>query len=660
MQLLLRKITVDADGEAEYIDLSIDSDSITIGSSPQCDIQILGADVGPVHARFEKSSNKITLRAEKRRHFLVGTESVRSANLSAGDQVCIGDQQFTCVAAPGGFDLALEWQYQTTEDYLLENAYRTRINQLNFSPRKASWILALAILLIAGVLPVADYYFRQQLTTEGHESNVVTEMMAGIGRPLADSLWQSGPILPAHQIAMGDRCEACHTQAFVQVEDQACTACHDNTGEHVNKLHPSSDSFSNLRCQSCHKEHNEPAQIVTSSDRLCSACHNDMQPSVSRFSERQHPQFNLSMLEPQVENVNGSLLTKWELNKVSIDQVFDQSPNDFVEVNEGTVEQKIVENNHLKYPHDVHLDPKAVTHQQRGDGLQCADCHQLNADNEHFAPINMEQHCSACHDLSFDLNNPQRQLPHGESTEVFSALSAHFVDLSFNPIEKSFERRRLPGRVTIDESCQQDYDCAIEMAMREAEKQFLQSGCITCHQVEVAETAEGGERWQVLPVKINQDWYANAFFDHRSHQTPAEYSQQAGDISKLVDEMIDSQNLDQSLVANSTLISNNQYANAEIKSGQPADMAKLTAVMNNFSSGDQRCLTCHQAATSSSSSDILMPGKAQCTNCHGDSSDLTHFSSAFSSASVTLNCIACHGYHRENDVLSKDFGKGSQ
>ena len=609
MQLLLRKITVDADNQEEYLDTVISGDVLVIGSSPRCDLQLLGAGVKGIHARLVYTGKKVELVAEKRSQFIYKNKVVRKAKLQAGDEFVIGEQRFNVVKAPAGFELALEWYYQPVPGELLENAYRTSIDQLRFSPRAVSWVLILLILLLAGAGPVADYWWRTNslVTSEGFvaadniDNNTdqtspttiaqrafspqeftaqVTSFLEGVrlGRPTADSFWLSGPLLPAHEVVIGDHCEACHQQAFVQVQDAACAACHEDTQDHLNAVHPELPAYPQFSCQNCHKEHNEPMQIVSNSDKLCNDCHADLSPPVENFSTRGHPEFAATVLRPQMQNNNFNSVT-WELSKISM-------------------QEGVQETNNLIYPHDVHLDPEAVTHLQRGDGLLCADCHELSSDGEHFAPITMERHCADCHELSFDVNNPQRQLPHGEPVEVWAELRAHFIERSFNPVDDGFERRRLPGRELADESCERDYECAMAQTQREAEKQFLQSGCVTCHRVETVAGAEAGEQWQVLPVRLSADWYANARFDHRSHLTPSDFER-------------------------------------TLQAGDNTNQEKTIAGQN------QVCSNCHtQAVFSKASTDVLMPLRSQCTQCHGSRRD---------GGNVALNCIACHGYHQANE-----------
>jgi predicted CXXCH cytochrome family protein len=601
MQVLLRKVTHDDDGQAEYLDTSLEGDSITIGSSPRCDLQLLGMAVKGLHARLQKSGSKIQLLAEKSSRFIYQGKTVRSAVLKTGDEFRIDNQIFMCVAAPSGFDLGLEWHFTAVPGHLLENAYRTSIDAMGFSPRKASWLLMLLVLVFAGLAPVADNYWRNFTSKDQNQSTDFSAIIdseqevpyphsfAALGRPTADSFWLSGPMLPAHEIALGDRCEACHEKPFVQVQDNACNTCHVNVKDHLNALHPATDSFTQFRCQDCHKEHNEQQSIVSASDRLCTQCHAGIHPGVKEFTSTDHPEFSATLLSPTVVTGQGPMAVTWQAIKAPADA----TPK---------------ETNHLIYPHDIHLDARAVTHQQRGDALLCADCHVLNQDGEHFAPVTMEQHCADCHDLSFDINNPQKQLPHGEPPAVFDVLRTYFVDMAFSPVEKSFQRRRLPGKVTVDDRCIKDYNCAIQQTQREAEKQFLQSGCVTCHEVSTVAGAEAGDQWQVLPVKLSEDWYPAARFDHRSHLTPSDY--------------------------------NSRHQKA------------LTSGVEN----NDVCLSCHQAQQSNSSSDVLMPGRGQCTSCHGDSAD----GSFFFKPRVALNCIACHGYHRGNQILARGWNDVGQ
>lgn len=548
MQLLLRKITYDSNGVPEYADSEVVRGEIVIGTSPRSDIQLLDSGIAPVHARFVKSEGQLRLLAEKGRSFLCNGEKKTQAAPGVGDEIRIGAQNFHCVDAPAGFDLALEWHYAEMPDDALANAYRTSLSELRFSPRKVSWLLALTVLLVTGIAPMVSYFWQAKEPPTGPADQGMAP----------HSLWLSGPLLPAHEVAIGKDCAVCHQSPFEQVRNGACQQCHASVVDHVPPGHESEGHpelaarLEEFACQNCHKEHNEPRSIVSRSDGLCLDCHRQMSPTVAGFSREAHPAFALSLLRPEVERKRGAVSVNWQREKIRPEarEASDDAPS-----LEG-------EKSHLKYPHDIHLDPEAVKHPRRGDALQCVDCHTLSPDREHFEPVSMEKHCASCHDLSFDPRNPQKQLPHGSPEAVYSALEAHFVRLAFSPdVSTGFERRRRPGQSRTEESCDEDYDCAKQKAEQEAARQFSQRGCVTCHQVSEMEGAEGPERWQVLPVKINHDWYVDARFDHQSHLTQSDQT------------------------------------------------------------GDALCLTCHEADTSEQSSDILIPAMAQCTSCHGDRAD---------------------------------------
>ena len=57
------------------------------------------------------------------------------------------------------------------------------------------------------------------------------------------------------------------------------------------------------------------------------------------------------------------------------------------------------------------------------------------------------------------------------------------------------------------------------------------------------------------------------------------------------------------------------------------------------------CASCHEATTSSASSDVLMPGIESCRSCHAGE-DGAH-------DRLQSGCIACHGYHESDHLLQK-------
>jgi hypothetical protein len=208
------------------------------------------------------------------------------------------------------------------------------------------------------------------------------------------------------------------------------------------------------------------------------------------------------------------------------------------------------------------LDPEKVQTMGSAEGMVCGDCHSLKSDNEHFEDITMEKHCAACHDLTFDVGDPERELPHGDPRTVVQTIEEHFVRVYTDPDYKplgSDRRRRRPGQSGGAERCDdKPFACGLQRATNEAASQFTQRGCVTCHEVSDNNADDLYARWMVLPVKINHDWYGRALFDHASHLT---------------------------------------------QRGQ---------------SENQTCSSCHEATVSAKSSDVLIPGIDNCQSCHGD------------------------------------------
>lgn len=440
-----------------------------------------------------------------------------------------------------------------------------------------------------------------------------------------DRYWSTGSLNQAHQLSIGDNCAACHQSPFEQVKDAACEECHeiaDHIDPNSNLISASSHAKNSAQaCQSCHKEHNEPTSVIIQSDMLCVDCHaeevrnagknphhtagsmasvngaiddsvdgslnaslngsldrsadgsvdgslnssadssvshsnegnsstvSDIAsiPTTTGFSLDKHPQFKLSYLESvkldSTEAEKTIVNMRWNKQQMAFDSAYPEASN-------------------LTFNHKVHFNPSKMRTTDKPDGMQCADCHILKSDKEHFEPISMEAHCSSCHQLTFDTDNLERQLPHGEPDEVIRMLEEHYVrvytDPDFKPAGSSTRRRRL-GQRRNDANCDTPFACGMQKAAREAEAQFIKGGCNYCHQVSDSEADSIYARWKVLPVRINDDWYPNAIFDHASHET------------------------------------------------KKAD-------------SNHSCLSCHDAEESESNTDVLIPGIDNCVDCHGDES----------------------------------------
>jgi hypothetical protein len=245
--------------------------------------------------------------------------------------------------------------------------------------------------------------------------------------------------------------------------------------------------------------------------------------------------------------------------------------------------ESLGEASNLKFPHDVHLNPEKVESLRTGQPLDCASCHELRDDGEHFRPITMENTCQDCHSLSFDDDFPRKQLPHGDVQAAIVALEEHFIRKHADPElrgDAGERARRRPGRAEGGQRCEGTaLECGRQLARQEAVSQFNRSGCVTCHEVSEDDSLPLPERWDVQGVRLADDWYPFGRFDHRAHLT---------------------------------------------RSRSERD-------------GEATCVACHAAQDSSVSKDILIPGRDNCLACHGERGGRE--------TKVELTCRGCHDFH---------------
>lgn len=530
MRLLIRESTRSADGAVSHHEREADVRELTFGSAPDCAIQLIGPGIARRHGTLRPDSSGLAVECAHGCTVTVNGAEQRRGRLAFGESFTLAGHTVEARRPPPGFDAAVGLTAARTIDpAALETAYLTDLGQTGLSRRRAAWIGLILVLLVGLVLP---WLLPRELVPWW----------------TSDLVWSSGPLHPAHAVAIGDDCSACHVSPFQRVQDAQCTACHTAVADHAVPTLAAHVGLDTTRCASCHKEHNEPVHLTVDSDALCTDCHaapawpDNRLASVAGFSSDDHPPFSADLLHSEALPAGTGFAYRWRLASSGLADAIDRS--------------------NLRFPHDVHLDPARVQDLASGEALGCVSCHELSADDEHFVPVTMERHCRACHDLKFDRQAPDRELPHGNPAEVLLTMEGHFMRLYADPSsgEPARPRRRLPDRAAGDiERCDGPaHVCARDRTAREAEAQFTRRGCVTCHEVAVHDSADLLGRYQVVPVRLTPDFFAAARFDHRAHLTRRD------------------------------------------------------------ATGDTLCLDCHPATTSTSSADVLMPDIAQCVACHGD------------------------------------------
>jgi len=132
-------------------------------------------------------------------------------------------------------------------------------------------------------------------------------------------------------------------------------------------------------------------------------------------------------------------------------------------------------------------------------------------------PISMDEHCSGCHTLAFDPDDPSRAVPHGDPEAVLQALVEYYSARLLGDDPGAVDRRlRRPGQRLTREDRDRVAAEAKTKAMEIATDLFERRACVNCHEV----TATDGELpWHVEPVKLTTRFFPHAVFTHASHET---------------------------------------------------------------------------------------------------------------------------------------------
>jgi pSer/pThr/pTyr-binding forkhead associated (FHA) protein len=375
--------------------------------------------------------------------------------------------------------------------------------------------------------------------------------------------WNSGPIANVHKNIQND-CQRCHLTPFEKVQDRECVSCHSmrehaaNHAEFV-KSHPEKG----FRCAECHMDHNGDHGLISSDPRFCVSCHGDMKAlsptteldNVSSWDH--HPQFRI-----RVQDENGVEM------RVPLDDP-----------------QRAVDSSVIKLNHALHLK-RGLRGKNGPTTLQCSACHQSGDRPGVMAPVSFERHCRDCHSLGFDERLPDKEVPHGVPSDVYSFLFAQYANLllptNLGAGEVSVQiggngKQSIPRGTALPDPQKEKIaiNRVIQHARTAEHEIFTKTGCDLCHTVtekpaDVVNLASNVSRYEVQKPQVPEQWFTNASFNHKPHDVVA-------------------------------------------------------------------CESCHAGVTKSTkTSEILLPRVKVCQECHVEKSK---------PGFVESGCIMCHGYH---------------
>lgn len=443
---------------------TLSGDELTLGRSAECRIHLPDPRVAMHHAVIKRMDDGqlhlVTVNGE------LGVDGALQQNvaLNHDTRVLVGPYQLSVEPAPPDVDLALSLSLvqRLPDDYedLKSRTQEPLTGALRFKRSLALTLVSL-IALFGLILPMAQV-FSPRLQA------VVDHWPFGF-----DQVWTAGRVSTAHQ-NIGSQCMECHRVPGRQVSDQACVSCHRETAPHIadpalqqHAFHERARFSGGMRCAECHREHKAPLPLVKQDNGTCLECHADIKAidvktklvDIHDF-ERDHPEFKLSFRTgPDPQDIERILQSD---------------------------KARLVEFNGLKFAHVQHVGKV-----QGPDGLDdirelsCTTCHVPQGKEMRFQPISFKRDCLSCHADKLEVGPPKATLrvPHGHEEAVLNALKVQ--------APKDVER----------------YVKALQ-----------NDGCAYCHEIEPAQAGDVLP-WRTMPLRITDDWFTKARFNHASHRT---------------------------------------------------------------------------------------------------------------------------------------------
>lgn len=519
MKIIVTTITRSPRGNPMRATREITGDQIRIGRGAECELRLADPRV-PLHARsisMGRSGPQLFDAADINAEV---TGVFRAQALTPGTTLKIGPFQIEVgqldINEPGDADLVL------TVELLQPLPGKTQLSARDIyeyarhaplSKRTASWALFSFIVVFFLLLPVALFYFGSDDTQKDgpRAAPAATQKL----RP--DAAWNPGPLAAGHQ-TFGNDCKTCHSDSFNRVQDKDCQACHQNMGDHVPKSMAqtaglAADNPDAVRCASCHRDHKGAEGLKQQISHYfmgeCSACHEDIKKhwpttkteNVSDFASG-HPEFRVSFVSGMSADGHAAI-SRTRLHEKT-----------------GLTEMR-----GLKFPHDVHLDPKGVRGPQGLVKTTCNSCHVPDSTGTRFKPVTMKDSCQSCHELRFEVAAPERQVPHGNVDEVMATMREFYSFIAINGIVlnrpqadlPANDARGIPGK-SAPGALRLSGNAAVERQVQIAATEiFEKTTCFSCHDITRQALPGGKTGWIVAPVLAEPVWMPKARFAHDKH-----------------------------------------------------------------------------------------------------------------------------------------------
>jgi hypothetical protein len=525
---LIRTVDLTASGREITRERLLDQASLTIGRAAENDIHLPDLAVEQRHIRLDlASSGTLSAAAVGTLGFALDGRSITQGviNPAVGGEIALGSARLAIARdAAGRVTITIR---QVSDGAAKVDAVRGfELASALPSKRAAAWIFASLILALLLALPIITHATR---TIIPNDPNKITH-----GQTVLDAAWSTGELSAKHH-SLEENCESCHVNAFVSVSEETCITCHKGLGDHAASPRlvagmPELSAGDALQwkiagmfgkearggCTTCHTEHEGKVRQQPASEPFCAECHDALDTRLTDTSlgnahdfGKEHPQFR-----PTFYAAYGA-----------------KEP---VRASPGS---KPVEKSGLKFPHDVHMNPRggaarmAITLADYGKPLECKDCHTLTADKIGFKPVEMEQSCESCHSLvSGRGGGGFTSLRHGDVKKFREDIASLNQGASRRPIASARQR---PGQFAAAGRYYAEFGRPVNAYISLAAG--LQEGgvCTECHL-----PAQTAGRADLVPVNLPDRFLEHGFFSHEAHKKEKCTDCHAADTSKTASDLL--------------------------------------------------------------------------------------------------------------------------
>jgi predicted CXXCH cytochrome family protein len=543
MKLHLTRISRNTAGRVSRNQETLQADTILIGRGSDCRLHLADPRVALNHARLQLGDTG-HFAIEAIDGTLVIDDRIQAASiLKPAQRILIGPYVLEIcpmVANELAVTLELLTPLAATTDATGRRNAALSLAETWLSKRAMSWVAAVSVLGMFLIWPIQHALKNTVRAHPSASDQQNSSAHAALPHYTADASWSPGALDSAHA-SFGRDCQACHQTPFVQVQNDACEACHRTTGWHFDRttdekrrLHRAvfgdgqalaghagqAGDGGEGRCAACHRDHKGVNALKRQDSPLCTDCHRDLKQrhagigveNASDFAT-DHPPFKLSMLVPG------------QAGKTNIVRVTQDGKT------------AIVERSNLKFPHDVHLAKKGIRGVNGTQQLECKNCHLPDETGTRFKAVTMREHCQACHSLEFEPKASKRQVPHGSIEDVIATVSEFYaqaallgtpIDVSTNTAGGPPVRPGAAGAVGIGSRSAGESGIGIHtrsgppknLAWVNAKAQATitemmeKRTCFACHEI-----SRSNQSWHIQPIAVTQHWLTKIRFPHSQHIT---------------------------------------------------------------------------------------------------------------------------------------------